>query len=92
MAVKHHYESKMQIHAGSVSINYGGSWFNVKQTHIHPQFNNITIDYDVMVVEIDGTFDESLDQVPIKSLATDPNTDHFVGMLMTATGMGYTSV
>ena len=51
--------SNIKIKAGFSSQNNPGSnlqSYNAKRVVVHPNFNSVTLDYDIALIEIDGTF------------------------------------
>lgn len=80
----------MIIKAGS-AINANGDEYQCRQAVVHPDYNSVTVDYDVSVLEIVGHFDAASNQMPIP-LTTATSFEPLVGLEALVTGFGRTSV
>ena len=64
--------------------------YNARRIVIHPNYNNATNDFDVAVIEIDGTFSFNNSVQPIELISTQNLASETIGNQVRVSGWGWT--
>ena len=86
--------SNIKIKAGFSSQNNPGSnvqSYNVKRVVVHPNFNSVTLDYDIALIEIDGTFSFNTCVKPVKLISSQNAVPEAIGKKVRVSGWGWTT-
>ena len=64
--------------------------YNVKRVVVHPNYNSLTFDYDVALIEIDGTFSFNTCVKPVKLISSQNAVPEATGNKVRVSGWGWT--
>ena len=85
--------SEIKVKAGFSSQKNPGSnvqSYNAKRLIIHPNYNRVTLDYDIALIEIDGTFSFNTCVQPVKLISSQNTAPEATGNKVRVSGWGQT--
>ncbi|XP_016905487.1 trypsin alpha-3 [Apis cerana] len=75
--------SRYSLRAGNSNKDQG-TRYGVKRVIVHPNYNSKTIDYDIALLQVDGTIQLNSNVQPVKLATSEPKA----GTIVTVTGWG----